>query len=160
MRFTGFELYKKIDWAHRSLCIYLVWPPLPVDRCAWPGTSPHHTEPLSWPPPLTAGSHDSTSLRHIPRDHVNDHGHRTCNTNHVVKGERKLTLDYIQQILTTLENPKSKAVCLYIHIYGFLSKFYFAYKVCMRRCLGSKRQMAYMMHSRGHTAQQVSALAW
>lgn len=97
------------------MCIYLAWPPSPVDQCAWPGTSPHHTEPLSSPPPRTAGNHDSTSLRHIPKDHVNDRGHRTCNTNHMVKGERKLTSDYIQEILTTLKNPKSKAN-LYSHI--------------------------------------------
>lgn len=37
----------------------------------------------------------------------------------------------MQQILTKLENPKSKAFCLNIHIYAFLSKFYFAY--CVRR---------------------------
>ncbi len=143
----------KIDWAnYRSKCIYLAWPPPPVDQCAWPGTSPHHTEPLSWPPPQTAGNRDSTSLRHIPKDRVNGRGHRTCNTNHMVKGEGKLTFDYIQEILTTLKNPKSKAVFIFTYMLSF--------KMLLRlRGLHEevrKKQTAYAMHSRWCTGQQIT----
>lgn len=69
--------------------VYLAWLLLPADLYAWPDTAPHHIMPQSWPLPPTAGSRNSTSQRRILKGHVNDRGHRTCNTNRLVKRGRK-----------------------------------------------------------------------
>lgn len=94
--------------------IYLAWPLLPGDLCSWPDTAPHRIKPRSWPLPPTTCSRNSTSQRRNLKGHVNDRGHRTCNTKHVVKSGRKWSFIYMQQILTTLGKRKGLA-CISHH---------------------------------------------